>query len=97
MNKPSHHVPQLVELGDRINQFIEVNNIALENGSLSHDEELTVSAQNSAFSAITVLIGQLHKKGRIWKGGYEDNVGVVYEDQIQQIIDRHNLKNGATN
>lgn len=96
---PKRNVPKdydpLKDLNDRISQFIEVNNLSLERGDLTPDEAVGLEAQNRAFLAVKQLIRMIEKKGSIWKGGYLDNVGVVYSDQVQEIIDTQKALNQA--
>lgn len=77
----------LQDLDKRIGLMIKINSNSLANGELSGEERIGLQYQNNGFIGIQVLIHQLIKRGAIWEGGYLDNVGVVYEDQLQSILD----------
>lgn len=78
----------LDDLESRINQFISINNIALENLE-SNQERDTVGGQQTAFYSVLSLIKQIRKGGSTWRGGYLDNIGVVMTDYVQEVIDAH--------
>lgn len=75
------------DIESRVKQFIAVNEVALNNGELTDRERHMVEGQQIAFQAVITLTRMIRKRGSIWKGGYLDNVGVVYTDQVQDIID----------
>lgn len=79
---------QVADLKDRLEQFIKINNHSLGTAALDDWERERLLWQNQDFVVVLGLIKQLQKKGEIWRGGYDDNAGaVVYEDQVQQILD----------
>jgi len=75
----------LDDLSKRLGQFIATNHKALRN-NLTDLERVRIEGQNMSFQATLALISQIHKGGSIWRGGYKDNVGVVYTDQLQEIL-----------
>lgn len=79
----------LDDLELRVRQFTSINQIALGN-DLSDKERAAVEGQQVAFGSVLGLIKQIKKGGSIWRGGYLDNVGVVFTDQVQEIIDNAN-------
>ena len=76
---------RLKQLRDRLNQFMELNNLTRPN--VSPKEQETLDTQNLAFGTVLTLVNQLIKRGDLWTGGYLDNVGVVYSDQVGEIIE----------
>ena len=74
----------LDDLDSRLDQFS-----ALADHATVSDKErrLYHEGQAVAFGAVRALIGQIRKRGDIWRGGYNDAEGKVdYEDQVETLL-----------
>ena len=82
---------QLPEL-ERINQVMERLQLFIEicGKTKTPENAERMDGQITAFGVAIVLLRQVKKRGELWKGGYLDNVGVVYTDQVQAFLDNLN-------
>jgi hypothetical protein len=84
----------LKDLKERLEQFIEINS-RVERYHMSEWEKTWLDSQTAAFTTVLTLIKQLKKKGKIWRGGYDDSLGkVIYTDQVGEILTSLREKNG---
>jgi hypothetical protein len=65
---------ELEHLSKRLSMFIEINGY--------YPQTDMVMGNTAGIAAAKTLIDQMLKRGSIWEGGYLDNVGVVYTDQV---------------
>lgn len=84
----------LVELEERAKMFVKITELDLMMPDIDKETRQCLMGQLGAFGAMITLIQQLKKSGKIWTGGYLDNIGVVYDDQLQMEINKRKSKLG---
>lgn len=84
--------PQTPEL-DRIKQVIERLNLLVEAAAndlklkkLDEEQEALIRGQIMGMANALVLLRQVKKRGELWTGGYLDNIGVVFADQVAEYV-----------
>lgn len=82
-------LPETKRIGQVIER-LELFQTALANDlelrELDEEQRIRLFAQHDAFGTARMLLEQVRSRGELWKGGYLDNVGVVYTDQVQDYV-----------
>lgn len=81
--KKTTPMEKLQDIHGRLELFCESLAISIE----KNPEDQLLRGQYLAYCVAKLLVEQSVTRGEIWKGGYVDNVGVVYEDQVLKTVE----------
>lgn len=79
---------KIADVKKRLELFIEICENDMKLLNLSYSEKNEFWGQISAFGICLTLLEQTERRGEIWKGGYLDNIGVVYSDQVMEYLEQ---------